>query len=212
MRGFLSIPNHCEYGLHSISFKLLIPPPSCAVRRATHSAHVLRHANFLKFLKRGGYPGEREVKVVATKPYYLQNDGKVSRTPPSYLGVLAKECWRKIVPFLEATGRVERVDTSLVEQYCTQYEIYRVAYEDIKENGIQTPMYKTLQDQMGEIIGKDFTGYKKNPAVMTLKDANNQLTMVGGQLGLSPKARQELMSIATKSDAKSATDALKEFL
>ena len=63
-----------------------------------------------------------------------------------------------------------------------------------------------------EIIGKDFTGYKKNPAVMTLKDANNQLTMVGGQLGLSPKARQELMSIATKSDAKSATDALKEFM
>lgn len=150
------------------------------------------------------------MKVVATKPYYLQNDGKVSRTPPSYLGVLAKECWRKIVPFLEATGRVERVDTSLVEQYCTQYEIYRVAYEDIKENGIQTPMYKTLQDQMGEIIGKDFTGYKKNPAVMTMKDASNQLNAIGAQLGLSPKSRQELMTIAAKTD-KSATDELKDF-
>nr|DAF29318.1 MAG TPA: hypothetical protein [Caudoviricetes sp.] len=34
-------------------FYLLIPPPSCAVRRATHSAPVLRRANFLKFLKGG---------------------------------------------------------------------------------------------------------------------------------------------------------------
>lgn len=211
MRGFLSIPNHCEYD--STQSVLFVNPPALMRREKSYTqCPRLTSREFFEIFKKGGYPGEREVKVVATKPYYLQNDGKVSRTPPSYLGVLAKECWRRIVPFLEATGRVERVDTSLVEQYCTQYEIYRVAYEDIKENGIQTPMYKTLQDQMGEIIGKDFTGYKKNPAVMTLKDANNQLTMVGGQLGLSPKARQELMSIATKSDAKSATDALKEFL
>ncbi len=70
---------------------------------------------------------------MASKPYYLQNDGKVSRTPPNYLGTLAKECWRKIVPFLEATERVERIDTSLVEQYCTQYDIYRAAYHDAKK-------------------------------------------------------------------------------
>lgn len=165
---------------------------------------------FFEILKKGGYPGEREVKVVATKPYYLQNDGKVSRTPPNYLGTLAKECWRKIVPFLEATERVERIDTSLVEQYCTQYDIYRAAYHDVKENGIQTPMYKTLQDQMGEIIGKEFAGFRKNPAVMTMKDASNQLNAIGAQLGLSPKSRQELMTIAAKTD-KSATDELKDF-
>lgn len=145
------------------------------------------------------------------KPYYLQNNGKMSREAPKYFGKLAKECWKRIVPFLESTGRVERIDTSLVEQYCTQYEIYRVAYQDVQKNGIQKPMYKTLQNQMGEKIGKDFVGYKKNPAVMTMKDASNQLNAIGGQLGLSPKARQMLMSLASKSENKTTTEELAEF-
>lgn len=146
-----------------------------------------------------------------TKPYYQQNDGKVSRQAPKYLGKIAKECWRKIVPFLESTNRVERIDTALVEQYCSQYEVYRIAYDDVQKNGIQTPMYKTLQNQMGEKIGKDFVGYKKNPAVMTMKDANSQLNVIGGQLGLSPKARQDLMSITGKDNEQSVEEAMKEF-
>lgn len=45
---------------------------------------------------------------------------------------------------------------------------------------------------------------------MTMKDASNQLNAIGAQLGLSPKSRQELMTIAAKTD-KSATDELKDF-
>lgn len=75
-------------------------------------------------------------------PYYQQNNGRLPSDPPNYLGTVAREVWRKIIPFLESTQKVERIDTFLVETYCTNYEIYKLAYEDIKENGIQQEMKK----------------------------------------------------------------------
>ena len=131
--------------------------------------------------------------------------------PPHYLGTLACSCWRKIVPFLESTGRVQRIDVGLVEQYCANYEIYRNAYEDINENGIQVKIFHSLQDSTGKIIGKDFVGFRKNPAVATMKDAINQLNSIGIQLGLSPKSRQELMQIASHEKKDDTMSAMKKF-
>ena len=34
-------------------------------------------------------------------PYYRQNKGRLPSDPPNYLGKVASEVWRKIVPFLE---------------------------------------------------------------------------------------------------------------
>ncbi len=67
-------------------------------------------------------------------PYNRQNKGRLPSDPPNYLGKVASEVWRKIVPFLESTKKVQRIDSLLVETYCTNYEIYKLAYEDIKEN------------------------------------------------------------------------------
>lgn len=142
--------------------------------------------------------------------YYRQNGGHLERRPPDYLGRLAKSCWRKVVPFLESTKRIQRIDTALVEQYCSEYEIYRQAYSDIQENGIQTKTYTSLQDSTGAIIGKDFVGYRKNPAVVTMNDALKQLKSIGSQLGLSPQARQELMQIASQQKEKSMAEQLKD--
>ena len=148
---------------------------------------------------------------MAKKVYYQQNNGHLPPIPPHYLGTLAKVCWRKIVPFLESTGRVERIDVGLVEQYCANYEIYRNAYQDIQENGIQAKIYTSLQDSTGAVIGKDFVGFRKNPAVATMKDALNQLNSVGVQLGLSPKGRQELMQIASHKKKDDTISAMKNF-
>lgn len=145
------------------------------------------------------------------KVYYQQNDGHLPPKPPHYLGTLAKTCWRKIVPFLESTGRVERIDVGLVEQYCANYEIYRNAYQDVQENGIQVKIFSSLQDSSGKIVGKDFTGFRKNPAVATMKDAVNQLNSLGVQLGLSPKSRQELMQIASHKKKDDTMSAMKKF-
>ncbi|MCC4417839.1 phage terminase small subunit P27 family [Limosilactobacillus reuteri] len=148
---------------------------------------------------------------MAKKVYYQQNNGHLPATPPHYLGTLASACWRKIVPFLESTGRVERIDVGLVEQYCANYEIYRNAYQDIQDNGIQVKIFSSLQDSSGKIVGKDFTGFRKNPAVATMKDAVNQLNSVGIQLGLSPKSRQELMQIASRKKKDDTMSAMKKF-
>lgn len=143
------------------------------------------------------------------KAFYQQNNGHLPKDPPDYLGRLAKICWRKVVPFLESTKRVQRIDTGLVEQYCSQYEIYRQAYADIQENGIQTKLFVSLQDSTGAIIGKDFSGYRKNPAVATMNDALKQLKSIGSQLGLSPQARQNLMQIASQKKKASIAEQFK---
>ena len=146
-------------------------------------------------------------------PYYQQNKGRLPSDPPNHLGTVAREVWRKIVPFLESTNKVQRIDTFLVETYCTNYEIYKLAYENVKENGIQQEMKKPIQAQgSGEILGEQFLGFKKNPAVATMKDAVDTLNKIGIQLGLTPKGRQELLEIAgEQSDEGSIKDKMKEF-
>lgn len=146
--------------------------------------------------------------------YYQQNNKRLPSDPPNYLGTVAKEVWRKIVPFLESTNKVQRIDTFLVETYCTNYEIYKIAYEDIKQNGIQQEMKKPIQAQgSGEILGEQSLGFRKNPAVATMKDAVDTLNRIGVQLGLTPKGRQELMEIVGEETNKASTaEMLKEFL
>ena len=146
-------------------------------------------------------------------PYYQQNSGRLPSDPPNHLGTVAREVWRKIVPFLESTNKVQRIDTFLVETYCTNYEIYKIAYEAIKQNGIQQEITKPIQAQgSGEILGEQSLGFRKNPAVATMKDAVDTLNRIGVQLGLTPKGRQELMEIAgEQSDEGSIKDKMKEF-
>ena len=146
-------------------------------------------------------------------PYYQQNNKRLPSDPPNHLGTVARETWRKIVPFLESTQKVQRIDTFLVETYCTNYEIYKIAYEDIKQNGIQQEMKKPIQAQgSGEILGEQSLGFRKNPAVATMKDAVDTLNKIGIQLGLTPKGRQELLEIVgEQSDEGSIKDKMKEF-
>ena len=146
-------------------------------------------------------------------PYYQQNNKRLPSDPPNHLGTVAREVWRKIVPFLESTEKVQRIDTFLVETYCTNYEIYKIAYEDIKQNGIQQEITKPIQAQgSGEILGEQSLGFRKNPAVATMKDAVDTLNRIGVQLGLTPKGRQELLEIVgEQSDEGSIKDKMKEF-
>ena len=147
-------------------------------------------------------------------PYYQQNNKRLPSDPPNHLGTVAREGWRKIVPFLESTQKVQRIDTFLVETYCTNYEIYKIAYEDIKQNGIQQEITKPIQAQgSGEILGEQSLGFRKNPAVATMKDAVDTLNRIGVQLGLTPKGRQELLEIVGEETNKASTaEMLKEFL
>ena len=150
---------------------------------------------------------------VKRKPFYEQNDRFLPIDPPNYLGTVARSVWTKIIPYLKATEKVERIDTFLVETYCTNYEIYKKAYEDVKENGIQTEIKKLIQAQgSGEILGEQSMGFRKNPAVATMKDATETLNKIGIQLGLTPKGRAELAEIArSQADNSSMKDKMAAF-
>ncbi|WP_281828624.1 P27 family phage terminase small subunit, partial [Lactobacillus amylolyticus] len=64
----------------------------------------------------------------------------------------------------------------------------------------------------GSIVAKDFQGYKKNPSYQIYSDALSNLTRVGAQLGLSPKARSEFMDLkVADKNKKSAAESMKEF-
>lgn len=133
--------------------------------------------------------------------------------PPEHLGKIASAMWRKVVPFLETKAPVIRVDAGLVELYCTQYEIYRKAYQSIIDDGIQTKIFDSLQDSTGAIVGKDFVGYKRNPATQVYNDSLKQLNAVGEQLGLSPKGRAEMAKIKPPDEGKTdIAEQMKKFL
>lgn len=140
------------------------------------------------------------------------NGGRLTITPPAYLGQQAKVIWRKVVPFLETQSSVNRIDSGLVEMYCTQYEIYRNAYKHVRENGEVQAIYKPVQDFEGTVIDKTFQGYKRNPMTNIYSDSLKNLAKIGSELGLSPKSRSELMQLSGNDDSdESSTSQMKEF-
>nr|DAO19290.1 MAG TPA: terminase small subunit [Bacteriophage sp.] len=141
------------------------------------------------------------------------NGGRLTITPPAYLGQQAKVIWRKIIPFLETQSSVTRIDSGLVEMYVTQYEIYRNAYKHIRENGEVQAIFKPVQNYEGEIIKEAFQGYRRNPMTAIYSDALKNLTKIGSELGLSPKSRSDLMALsdAAAQDDKDSASQMKEF-
>ncbi|MBS0950044.1 phage terminase small subunit P27 family [Weissella minor] len=137
------------------------------------------------------------------------NNGALSYRSPDYFSKQASATWRKVVGYLEANLAVNRIDTYLVEMYCTQYEIYRNAYNHIQENGEVQGIYKSVQDYEGNIIGRDFVGYKRNPMTQIYDSALKNLTKIGSELGLSPKSRSELLEVAKSVPAEEASTAQK---
>lgn len=149
------------------------------------------------------------------KQFKDANGGRLTSTPPKYLGTQAKAVWRKVVPFLEQESKVKRIDFGLVEMYATQYEIYRNAYDHIQDHGEVQAIYKSIQNAAGKVIAHDFTGYKRNPMTQIYDSAVRNLAKIGSELGLSPKSRSELMKIAVpdnSDDEKSVSERMKEFL
>ena len=133
---------------------------------------------------------------------------------PEYLGSIGKAMWRYLAPYLNQTKKTIRADQYLVAQYCSTYEIYRHAYENVKKEGLQSKKFKTTLNPVdGSIVAHDFTGYAKNPAVVTMNNALSQLNTLGKQLGLSPTSREKLaqLNIENTDKKKSSVQALKEF-
>lgn len=150
--------------------------------------------------------GEKMSKVDLTS----QN---VPNQAPKWLGVYGKHLYPKLATYLNKSNRILRADEYLVQQYCGTYDIYRKAYDELIKHGIQQPIYKTsLSPVDGSVVSRDFQGYKKNPAYNMMSDALGRMNTIGRELGLSPKARNQLMDLKNiNNNDKSVGESLKEF-
>ena len=146
------------------------------------------------------------VKVDLTKP-------KVPNQAPKWLGTYGKYLYPKLATYLNKNDKILRADEYLLQQYCSAYDVYRIAFQDLQDHGIQQAIYKTsLSPVDGSVVSKDFQGYKKNPAYQMMSDALGRMNTIGKELGLSPKARSQMLDLKTPNpNKKSAKESLKEF-
>lgn len=150
---------------------------------------------------------EKLTKVDLTKP-------KMPNQAPKWLGTYGKYLYPKLVTYLNKSDKILRADEYLVQQYCSSYDVYRKAYNDLIKHGIQQPIYKTsLSPVDGSVVSKDFQGYKKNPAYNMMSDSLSKMNQIGKELGLSPKARSQLMELKTPDGGKkkSVAESMKDF-
>lgn len=141
------------------------------------------------------------------------NQPNLPKKAPEYLGSIGKAMWRYLAPFLNESKKTIRADQYLVAQYCSAYEVYRKAYADVQEHGIQQPIFKTsLSPITGKVVSKDFQGYKKNPAYNIMSDSLSKMNQMGKELGLSPQARSKLMGLkSSDSSDQSLEQSMKKF-
>lgn len=142
-----------------------------------------------------------------------KNVRALTKEPPSYLKGIARNMWRRIVPMLLENPVVNQLDKTLVEDFCVNYQLMRDAYIHVQENGAVSAVYHTTVSPVtGEIVAKDFAGYKRNPSTQIIDAASNKLKQIGAELGLSPKSRAELLEIGTdEDDPVNIEDAIKQF-
>ena len=137
----------------------------------------------------------------------------VPNQAPKWLGIYGKFLYPKLATYLNKSNKILRADEYLIQQYCSAYDIYRKAYDELIKHGIQQAIYKTsLSPVDGRVVSKDFAGYKKNPAYNMMSDSLSKMNQIGKELGLSPKARNQLMDLKNiDNNDKSIGQSLKKF-
>ena len=137
----------------------------------------------------------------------------VPNQAPKWLGTYGKYLYPKLATYLNKSNKILRADEYLIQQYCSAYDIYRKAYDELIKHGIQQAIYKTsLSPVDGSVVSKDFAGYKKNPAYNMMSDSLSKMSQIGKELGLSPKARSQLMDLKSiDNNDKSIGQSLKKF-
>lgn len=91
---------------------------------------------------------------------------------PGYLSDLARDEFRRVVSLLSARGVLDRTDPRVVELYAMNYDLARLAYRDIRNEGA------TVTSDRGNV--------SEHPAVTTLNSATIRLKAIANDLGLTP--------------------------
>ena len=100
----------------------------------------------------------------------------IARPPmPRNLPAEAKAEWRRVVPQLESIGLLATIDRGVLIRYCTAWADWIELQGLIQQSG------KLLKGARGHFV--------RNPLWFMKQDAEQTLTELGRQLGLTPVAR-----------------------
>ena len=103
--------------------------------------------------------------------------------PPDWLDEGALECWREIVPQLEAMKVIARCDQNIIARYCQLFSRYVKCERWIAAHGMIRPM--KIED--GITVGGD-----EWPQVYRASKVHEQLMSIERVLGLTPGARANM--------------------
>lgn len=121
-----------------------------------------------------GNPGKRKL-AKGEADFSLVTD----ISPPEWLGKYATQMWEMIVPELLTAKVLALTDMHNVEAFCTAYEIWRLAQDEIRTSGI--------------VVAGATGGPVKNPALTAANEASRQMVTFGSMLGLDPSSRARVL-------------------
>lgn len=121
---------------------------------------------------------------------------ELTKTPPKHIrGTKAGYAWAQIVPELLKMGYVKALDKDVIILLCINIQLYKEAFESIAKDGLQQKIFETKIDPTtGNVISKDFCGWKKNPSVDIIQTATTKIESLSNKLGLSPTARASILA------------------
>jgi P27 family predicted phage terminase small subunit len=120
----------------------------------------------------------------APKPYARRRDGRpkgaksviIARPPmPRDLPAEARAEWRRVVPELESIGLLATVDRGVLIRYCCAWADWLEFTDLLRQSG------KLLKGRQGTLV--------RNPIWFLKQDAEQTVSELGRQLGLTPAAR-----------------------
>ncbi len=109
---------------------------------------------------------------------------------PQHLSDDAKTEWRYIVPKLDATGLLTKIDRTTLEVYCEMVATFREATNWVRERGI--------------LVAGQKGGAVKNPAIQVQRDAARLISTYARMFGFSPADRVGMDGGALNGDAATA--------
>jgi P27 family predicted phage terminase small subunit len=131
-----------------------------------------------------GNPGKRklnrdEPKVEAGRP-----------EAPAFLTDTAREEWFRVIPQLEASGVLAKIDGTALASYCMAFSRWIEAEGQISEYGvlIEEPI---IHKDTGEQIGVKL---KKNPACTAAMACQKEMRALLALFGMDPSSRSRIKS------------------
>lgn len=139
------------------------------------------------------YQRDRTKKMI----YSTKDMDGIPNEAPKYFKGIAKETWERLAPILNKSEVVKISDTTTLEMLCVNYEMAKKAYNNLQKYGQVNRIYRTLVNPVtGDVVGKDFCGYKRNPSTQILDAATNKIKSLAAELGLTPASRAQLLKLS----------------